>query len=649
MAQYDQNKDLGFSGSIAQKFLTTEITFLLALLGLLLGVFAVMVTPREEEPQINVTFANVFIAFPGASAKEVESLVSVPAEQSMSEIEGIKHVYSVSRPGLSILTVEYEVGQDRTQAIVRLYNKIFSRSDWYPAGLGVAQPIIKPKGIDDVPIVSITLWTKDENRSGYDLLQVAHGLEAELKRVPGTRDIFTIGGSPQVVKVLLDAQKLSAYGLSLNALQQALSLGNVSMEAGMLVNDQLEIPVTAGSFFASPQEIADLVVSVNQGKPVYLHDIADIQFGAADPASYVFHGKGLAQGNATQPVTWPAVTIAIAKKPGTNAVDIANAVVERMQHLQGIFLPEGVEATITRNYGKTADDKAQTLIKKLMFATAIVVLLVLVTLGRKEALIVGAAVIITLAITLFASWAWGFTLNRVSLFALIFSIGILVDDAIVVVENIHRHLSKGDTDLLKVIPRAVDEVGGPTILATFTVIAALLPMAFVTGLMGPYMSPIPINASMGMLISLAVAFVITPWMVYRVFHKQEIHVHAETTSASVLDFFQRAIGPFLDDDNGKPRRRKLALGVLGMILISLVLVYSQHVVLKMLPFDNKSEFQIVVDMPEGTPLEQTSRVMDALAAHVASVPEVTDYQVYAGTASPINFNGLVRQYYLREG
>ena len=642
---------LGFSGRIAKQFLQTEITLLLALLGLLLGLFAVLVTPREEEPQINVTFANVFIAYPGASAREVESLVSVPAEQVLSEIEGIKHVYSVSSPGMSVLTVEYKVGEDRTQAIVRLYNKIFSNNDWLPQGLGVGQPIIKPKGIDDVPIVALTLWTDDEKRSGFDLLQVAHSLEAELKRVPGTREIYTIGGAEQIVHVKLDAQKLAAYGLALNDLQAALSLSNTSTEAGALVVDSAEILVTAGRFLTTPEDVAELVVGVKNGKPVYLQDVADVSFGPGYAKHHVFHGQGMgvAQSQNVQPALYPALTLAVNKKPGTNAVDIANAVIERMDQLDGIFLPEGVHVSVTRNYGKTADSKAKTLITKLIFATSIVVLLVLIALGKREAFIVGTAVVITLAITLFASWAWGFTLNRVSLFALIFSIGILVDDAIVVVENIHRHMAMGDKSLLEAIPIAVDEVGGPTILATFTVIAALLPMAFVTGLMGPYMSPIPINASMGMLISLAVAFVITPWMSYKFLAKHSSVSADETAGRSYVVFFQRLIGPFLDGKVGRKRRSQLALVVLVLITASLALVYTNHVVLKMLPFDNKSEFQIVVDMPEGTPLEQTTKVLDELGAFVATVPEVVDYQIYSGTAAPINFNGLVRQYYLRAG
>lgn len=650
---------LGLSGRIAQRFLTTEITPLLALLGLLLGLFAVLVTPREEEPQINVTFANVFVAFPGASAIEVEQLVSQPAEQVLTEIEGVEHVYSVSRPGMAVLTIQYLVGQDRTKAIVRLYNAIYSNQDWLPQNLGVAQPIIKPKGIDDVPIVSLTLWSEDPAVGAHELQQVGHAIETELKRVKGTRDIVTIGGPDQVVHVLLDPVRLAGYGIALTDLRQALQMRNTTRPAGKLVSNNREVLVQAGTFMSSVEELQSLVVGVHEGKPVYLQDVATVQRGADQPEQYVWLGTGPAaahKGITTQG-EFPAVTLAIGKQPGTNAVAIAEQVIARFEQLKGTVVPDGVQATVTRNYGETADSKAKKLITKLVFATLSVVILVFLALGWREAVIVGSAVVITLAATLFASWAWGFTINRVSLFALIFSIGILVDDAIVVVENIHRHMQMGGKKLLEAIPVAVDEVGGPTILATFTVIAALLPMAFVSGLMGPYMSPIPINASMGMFISLAVAFIVTPWMSNRLLSGHVLpspSMHGSTQSSpghsddKLHRLFQRGIGPFLAMEGGKEKRRLLWLIIGALIVISVGLAGVKLVVMKMLPFDNKSEFQVIVDMPEGTSVEQTSRVLAELGAHLATVPEVTDYQAYAGTAAPINFNGLVRQYYLRE-
>ena len=645
---------LGISGAIAKKFLHSEITPLLALVGFLLGVFAVLITPREEEPQINVTFANVFIPFPGATAAEVENLVSTPAEQVLSEIEGLKHVYSVSRPGMSVLTVQYKVGENRTDAIVRLYNTIYSNQDWLPKNLGVAQPIIKPKGIDDVPIVALTLWSTNEKHGSYELQMVAHAIEAELKRIPGTRDIYTIGGPERVVHVLVDAQRASGYGISVQDLRAALNSANTSRDAGALVYNNQEIPVQAGNFLVSVDEVQSLVVGVHDGKPIYLSDVAEIRQEPDQPDLYEWYGSGPAGSHlgVTSVGEHPAVTVAIAKKPGTNAVDIANQVIQRFEKLKGTFVPDDVQATVTRNYGYTANEKAQTLIGKLVFATTFVVVLVWIALGWREAFIVGTAVVITLAITLFASWAWGFTLNRVSLFALIFSIGILVDDAIVVVENIHRHMQMGGKTLAEAIPLAVDEVGGPTILATFTVIAALLPMAFVTGLMGPYMSPIPINASIGMLISLAVAFVVTPWLTNKVLGRK-VHAHeggqVSKTQLRINSLFEKVMTPFLRGDAGRKPRRLLTLGVLVLIAISMSLAVTKTVVLKMLPFDNKSEFQVIVDMPEGSSVEDTAAVLREMTKYIATVPEVTDYQAYAGTASPINFNGLVRQYYLRSG
>jgi multidrug efflux pump subunit AcrB len=644
-------KKLGLSGSLARRFQDSKITPLLALTGILMGFFAIVVTPREEEPQINVTFANIFIPFPGASAVEVENLVAVPMEQVLAEIEGVKHTYSVSRPGMAVLTIQFKVGEERTAAIVRLYNAVYSNQDWQPPGSGVLQPLIQPKGIDDVPTVTVTLWTEDEERGAYELQRVAHSIEAEIKRVPGTRDVYTIGGPESVVHVQLDPQRLAAYGLSLDALRYALQASNVVSQAGALVADNQNVPVTAGTFLANADDVAELVVGVRDGKAIYLDDVADVAAGPDQPEQYVRFGTGAAAATiGHEPgVIAPAVTLAVAKKPGTNASRMAEQVIERLHQLDGIFIPEGVEYTVTRDYGKTANDKAEKLIHKLAFATLSVILLIIVSLGWREAVVVGSAVVITLMLTLFASWAWGFTINRVSLFALIFSIGILVDDAIVVVENIHRHMAMEDKTLLEAIPPAVDEVGGPTILATFTVIAALLPMAFVTGLMGPYMSPIPINASIGMLLSLAVALIVTPWASLKLLHHQHTASGEDRTSAWLDRVFRRAVGPFLRGADGKRARRWL-LGSIGIaILLAMSLVAFQAVIMKMLPFDNKSEFQVVLDMPEGTTVEQTGRVLDEMATYLGSLPEVSDYQVYAGTAAPINFNGLVRQYYLREG
>jgi multidrug efflux pump subunit AcrB len=674
---------MGISGRIARFFQASQMTPLLALVALLLGVFATLVTPREEEPQIDVTMANVFVPFPGASAKDVENLVATPAEQVFSRMSGIEHVFSVSRPGMAVITVQFDVGIKYNDAVLRLYDTVHSNRDWLAPNLGVGEPVVKPKGIDDVPIVALTFWTVDPKRSAFDMQQVARAAEIEFKRVKGTRDVSTIGGPDHVIRVVMDSERMNAFGVTPQDLSAALKVGNALQSSGSLVAGNRELLVQTGTYLESAADVKQLVVAVRGKNPVFMGDVARVEDGPDQPGKYVWFGNKDGE--------FPAVTMQISKQPGVNAADVANGVIARVESLKGTVIPAGVEVTVTRNYGATATDKAQKLIGKLVFATAFVVLLVFFALGRREALIVGVAVTLTLAATLFASWAWGFTLNRVSLFALIFSIGILVDDAIVVVENIHRWqgLEPGKP-LLEIIPHAVDEVGGPTILATLTVIAALLPMAFVTGLMGPYMSPIPINSSMGMLISLAVAFVVTPWLAAHLLKthaaalpplqgegwggdgvsrsapdSRPSHPHPPPVlplegggTVSSADYaappntkldrlFRRLLMPFLDPANGGKARQKLLLVVILLILGSVSLAVVELVVLKMLPFDNKSEFQIVLDMPVGTPLEDTARVLREISGEIAKVPEVTDYQAYAGTASPINFNGLVRQYYLR--
>ncbi|MDR2216452.1 MAG: efflux RND transporter permease subunit, partial [Nevskiaceae bacterium] len=618
---------LGLSGRIARTFQSNPLTPILALLGLLLGALAIIVTPREEEPQIDVTMANVIVPFPGASTRQVEQMVSFPLEQKLSEIEQIRHTYSVSRPGLAILTAEFEVGVERQPALVRLYDKVFSNQDWMPQNLGVGQPVVKPKGIDDVPVMALTLWTDDPQRSAVELAEVAHTLENELKRVAGTRDIYTIGAPQRAVMVELDPARLASHGLAVSDLAGALQSANLARQAGERVGADGVSQVMSGQFLADRDDVAALVLGLQGGEPVRLSDVADIRDVADTPSSYVWHGAPPGSGGPAQGVA-PAVTLAIAKKPGSNASDITQAVLQRIEALRGQVIPEGIEVEVTRDYGLTASDKAQTLIKKLVFATLSVVLLVLFALGRRETIVIGSAVILTLAITLFASLAMGFTLNRVSLFALIFSIGILVDDAIVVVENIHRHMAmdggSGKT-LREAIPVAVDEVGGPTILATFTVIAALMPMAFVSGLMGPYMRPIPINASAGMLLSLMIALIVTPWLSLKLLSRhapapaQAASVSGEghapgTMAAKLHALFQRLLQPFLarEAGSGAPaakRRRALFIAMAMLVMLAASLAVFKLVILKMLPFDNKSELQIVVDLPEGRTLEDSNALL----------------------------------------
>ena len=648
---------LGISGRLARSFQSNPLTPVLALAALLLGIAAVLITPREEEPQIDVTMANVFVPFAGSAAEDVELLVSVPLQQKLAEVEGVKHVYAISRPGMAVVTVEFDVGIPRREALVRLYNQVYSNADFVPRGLGVGTPLVRPMGIDDVPVMAITLWTDDPERGATELGAVARTLETELKRVPGTRDVYTIGAPERAVVVELDATRLAAHGMTIGELAQSLAAANVVLQAGERVDvSGTQIPVTTGSFLADANAVADLVLGLSGGQPLRLADIATIAESSDRPVAYVWHAGGYAEPSSSdQPIDIaPAVTVAIAKKPGANAADITSAIRERLGALDDALIPEGVHATVTRDYGLTANDKAMTLIKKLVFATMAVVLLVLVALGWREAIVVGTAVILTLAVTLFASWAMGFTINRVSLFALIFSIGILVDDAIVVVENIHRHMSLGGKSLREALPAAVDEIGGPTILATFTVIAALLPMAFVSGLMGPYMRPIPINASVGMLLSLLIALTVTPWLAVKLLSRhyartaQDGHAHGGA-AGRLHRIFDRLMRPLLHPTRGG-RRRGLLFAIIGAaVMLSIGLTVVQWVVLKMLPFDNKSELQVVVDMPEGSPLERTNALLVELAEVVRQRTEVADVQGYAGISAPVNFNGLVRQYYLRQG
>ena len=490
------DKKLGISGRIAGFFQSAQITPLLAILALLLGLFAILVTPREEEPQINVTMANVIIPFPGASAKNVEEIVSIPAEQVLSQITGVEHVTSVSQTGLSVITVQFKVGVPRTEALVRLHDTVAANSDWLPKGLGVMPAIIKPKGIDDVPILAITLYSNNPNVSPYALEKIANKIEVDLKRVKGTREVITIGGPKRAIRIEVSPEKMVSRGVTIPELRMALETANFGMPVGDLLTKQGTIAVETGPFLHDVNDVENIPLGVRMGAPVYIKDVANVVEGPAQNQRLVWHAD-----NINKSTDHPAVTIAVTKKPGENAVDVSDHLIRQIETLKSVVIPKDIEVVVSRNYGETANEKATKLIQKLIFATLSVVALIFFALGRREALIVGSAVVLTLSATLFASWAWGFTINRVSLFALIFSIGILVDDAIVVVENIHRHqLLYPQKSLKEIIPGAVDEVGGPTILATLTVIAALLPMAFISGLMGPYMSPIPINSSMGMLL-----------------------------------------------------------------------------------------------------------------------------------------------------
>jgi multidrug efflux pump subunit AcrB len=644
---------MGPSGRIARVFQDSRLTPLLAAVGIIAGMLAVVVTPKEEEPQIDVTMADVFVPFPGASAEEVEFLITNPGEQIFDEISAVKHVYSTSRQGQAVITVEFEVGIPRQDALVRLYNKVYSNSDWFPADLGAGPPVVKPKGIDDVPILTLTLHDPTGRQTGEDLTRLAHTLEVALKRVAGTRDVYTIGGIPDRVDVVFDPERLAGYGLTLADIRNALQAANSAAGESRIVRDGISIPLQPGSLLETTEQVRRLVVGLHGDTAVRLGDVAEVNRGETVPDRSVMLGFGPG-GEGEQGRVHPAVTLAVAKKPGENAIDIADAVQARLDSLHGRVIPDNTEVLVTRNYGETASAKARSLIRDLVSATVSVILLVLATMGWRQALIVGLSVLVTLLLTLVFSWAWGFTLNRVSLFALIFSIGILVDDAIVIVENVHRRISISKRPIRDIIPAAVDEVGTPTIMATLTVMAALLPMAFVTGLMGPYMGPIPINASAGMVLSQVVAFVLAPWLAVRLLWRgkgtedgsgEQAEKSTEGINPRLHRLFSAMFTPFLGDN--RKRRWLLAGGVVGLTLLVALLPVFQAVVLKMLPFDDKSELQVVVDMPENTPMEETMRVLLEMGEYLSNVESVSNWQAYAGTASPINFNGLVRQYYLR--
>jgi multidrug efflux pump subunit AcrB len=663
---HDNSSTLRLAGRIAHGFIQSKLTPLAITAALLLGAFAIWQTPREEEPQIIVPMLNVFVQMPGANAKEVEQRVTIPMEKLLREVPGVEYIYSISRPGVSMVIVRFYVGQKEEDAIVRTYNKLYSNFDRIPPG--ASQPLIKVRSIDDVPILALTLW--GPNYNSYQLRRIAGELEQSLKQLDDVSETKIIGGQPRQVRVVLDTQKLSAYGLTPGAVVGQLRQANSRDIAGSFARDNQEFQVEAGRFFARAEDLQQVVVGVHQGRPVYLRDVVQkLEDGPAEPDNYVLFANGpgalkmagaepssaFTRVSATQAGApgseYPAVTITVAKRKGTNASMIADRALARVQELRGNLLPSDLQVTVTRNYGETARDKSNELLKHLLLATLSVTLLVALALGWRESGVVLLAVPVTLALTLAIFYFYGYTLNRVTLFALIFSIGILVDDAIVVVENIVRHFrlpSSRERSLAAVAVEAVDEVGNPTILATFAVISAILPMAFVRGLMGPYMRPIPVGASAAMVFSLIVAFVVSPWAALRLLrHYAGEGAHAmHEAEGWTTRLYRRLMTPLIAD----ARQRWLFLGgVMVLLLAAAAFVPLKWVHVKMLPFDNKSEFQVIIDMPDGTTLEQTAHVAQALGSYLGQQPEVTNYEIYAGTSGPYNFNGLVRHYFLRRG
>ena len=628
------SRSLGTAGRLAAAFVQSKLTPLVIIASLALGLLAVLALPREEEPQIIVPMIDVFVSMPGASPSEIEQRITRPMEKLLWEVPGVEYLYSTSSPGQSMVIVRFVVGEDEERALVRLNQKLNSNFDIIPAG--VSRPLVKLRSIDDVPIMALTLSSA---RYGDDQLRLIAGqLHDALKEVDNVSAVQIIGGRPRQVTVAIDPARLASYALDPPMLARALQGSNIMPPASDIVSGNRSGLVQAGSWLTTARDVANVVVGTRQGLPIRLSDVATIRDADAEPTNYVtFVGR---DGR-----SYPAVTLAISKRKGTNAIAIVRGVEERLAAVKGTLLPSDLTVTVTRNYGETAEHKSNELLWHMFLAVISVSILIWLALGGREAAVVLTAIPVTLALTLFVFYLYGYTLNRITLFALIFSIGILVDDAIVVVENIVRHarLATGeDGAFMALAVKAVDEVGNPTILATLTVVAAILPMAFVGGLMGPYMRPIPMGATAAMLFSLVVAFIVTPWAAARLMKKPTGHAHDHEDRLTAI--YRRVMGKLLHDVRW---RTAFLGGVAVLLLASVALVPLGLVTVKMLPFDNKSEFQVIVNMPEGTPLEQTARVASELALVTLSEPSVANVQTYAGTSSPFNFNGLVRHYFMR--
>ncbi|RMF79076.1 MAG: efflux RND transporter permease subunit, partial [Nitrospirae bacterium] len=665
-------------GRIVAYFTTSKLTPLFILATFVLGVFAVWKTPKEEDPQIVVPMVDVMVPYPGATAKELEEQVVKPLERTIWEIDDfpVEYVYAMARDDFAIVTARFYVNSPLQPSLVQLYDKLYGNIDKAPGG-GVSltpggprvMPLIKLKDINDVANVCLTLYS--EHYGDYDLRRMAQELADELQELPTTAEITITGGRTRAVRVALDPEALAARHLSPLQVAQMVHAANWELPAGKMHRADEEILVRAGPYLTRPEEVANLVVGVFEGRPVYLRDVATITDGPGEVDNYVLFGVGpawqMGREALGKEIEWPegvrdhvlpAVTIGIAKKKGTNSVTLARAVERKLALLRKQILPPDVHVCLTRNYGHTAGEKAEELIRELIITVAAVVLLIGVFLSWRDALVVGIAVPMVLSITLFWCYCVGYTLNRVTLFALIMSIGILVDDPIVDVENIHRHFSTRRLPPIQAIIHAVNEVRPPIILATFGVITTLLPMAFVGGLMGPYMRPMPVNASVAMLMSLVVALVATPWCANKFlkhYAPEPVTTRRRTEEEQdelhgrhhpLFRAYERVMGAILDH---RPLHWLLYAGVAALMGLSMLLVATKQVLVKVLPYDNKSEFDVIIDMPEGTPLEETTRVAMALGDYIRTVNEVSDYQIYAGTASPFNFNGMVRHYFLRRG
>ncbi|CAK0780498.1 Acriflavin resistance protein [Gammaproteobacteria bacterium] len=642
------DEELGLAGRTARFFIRSPLSPLFYMAMMLMGLMGLIMTPRQEDPQISVPMVDIFVQYPGASAEQVALLAIEPLERIMSEIKGVKHVYSMSDRGQGMVTIEFEVGQQMGPSLVKVNDKLDSNMDKIPPG--VMHPLVRAKGIDDVPVVNITLWSTEVDDG--QLRMLAQDVLQSVKEIPNTGNGFIVGGRREQVRVEVFPEKISGYGISLDQVANTIKTANSETRAGGVESGNAHLSVVTGSFLRSAEDINRLVVGTHQSVPLYVHDVARVTQGPEDTKEFVTYYTGPASTSPVKATGASAVTIAVAKKEGSNGVSVANAIIERVNELKANLIPSNVQASVTRNYGETANDKVNELLFKLFMATSFVFFLVLgAFVALRPAIVVVLVIPVVLLMTVFSAWLTGYTIDRVSLFALIFSIGILVDDAIVVVENIYRRwLEEGRTDVNTAVD-AVREVGNPTILATLTVIAALLPMGFVTGMMGPYMLPIPVLGSIAMLISLFAAFVFTPYFAIskwlrptmRYLAVAEAREHRQAESLEKL--FRRALIPLIESPF---KRRLFRLVMWGAFLFTCAFFYTQWVAVKMLPLDNKPEFCVVLDMPDGTALPTTVNTAGQIADKLLQMPEVTAVQVYAGTSRPFDFNGMVRHYYLRD-
>jgi len=631
----EENK-YGYAGKIAKAFINSKLTPILILSAILIGIFSTINLSREEEPQINVPMVDIFVPYYGGTPLEIEKNIINIGERKLWEIDGVEYVYSMAYPNMGMFVLRFKVGTAPDLAITRTYSKVFSNKDLFPKGS--SEPLIKLKTIDDVPIMSLTLWSDKYN--DYELRRIASNIQQELNSIENVSETTIIGGHKRQFIIHFDPQKMSEKRITPYMLAGIIKMSNSKLPAGHFNNSDKKIIVETDSFIKNVDDLKNTIVGVSNGNVVKISDIAEVIDGPDEDERIVL----MKDKNDLKDYK-PAVTIAISKKRGANATKIANEVIEKISKIKGNTIPSGVNVSITRNYGETAKEKSDELIYHMFLATVSVTLLILFTLGWREAIVVFIAIPVTLALTLLVYYLYGYTLNRITLFALIFSIGILVDDAIVVIENINRHcLGKKKEDIDEHVVYAVDEVGNPTILATFTVIASILPMAFVRGMMGPYMRPIPVGASVAMLFSLGVAFIVTPWLFARIVRKFHIQ-HCGVVKEGFWDGLYRRFLDFLLES----KLKSVTFLILNLILLiaAVSIIFFRGVIFKTLPFDNKSEFQIVINMPEDSSIYKTTQVAKEIADYISNIKEIKDIQIYSGTSAPFNFNGLVRHYYLR--